>query len=50
LFRVGFFFCALHQPIVGSRQGNEQFPLSGEGVLIELVQAPPHVIRALSEK
>jgi lactoylglutathione lyase len=28
-------------------KGNEQFPLSGEGVLIELVQAPPDVIRAL---
>ena len=28
-------------------KGNEQFPLSGEGVLIELVQAPPEVIRAL---
>jgi len=27
-----------------------KFPLSGEGVLIELVQAPPHVIKALSEK
>ena len=28
-------------------KGNEQFPLSGEGVLIELVQAPPAVIAAL---
>jgi lactoylglutathione lyase len=28
-------------------KGNEQFPLSGEGVLIELVQAPPEVIGAL---
>ena len=28
--------------------GNEQFPLSGEGVLIELVQAPPEVIAALA--
>ena len=27
-------------------KGNEQFPLGGEGVLIELVQAPPHVIAA----
>ena len=27
-------------------KGNEQFPLSGEGVLIELVQAPPEVIAA----
>ena len=28
-------------------KGNEQFPLGGEGVLIELVQAPPEVIAAL---
>ncbi len=28
-------------------KGNEQFPLGGEGVLIELVQAPPDVIAAL---
>jgi lactoylglutathione lyase len=27
-------------------KGNEATPLSGEGVLIELVQAPPHVIHA----
>jgi lactoylglutathione lyase len=27
-------------------KGNEQFPLSGEGVLIELVQAPPELISA----
>lgn len=27
-------------------KGNEQFPVSGEGVLIELVQAPPEVIAA----
>ena len=27
--------------------GNEQFPLGGEGVLIELVQAPPEVVAAL---
>jgi lactoylglutathione lyase len=29
-------------------KGNEEFPLSGEGVLIELVQAPSEVISALS--
>ena len=29
-------------------RGNETFPLGGEGVLIELVQAPPDVIAALS--
>ena len=28
-------------------KGNEEFPLSGEGVLIELVQAPPDVVTAL---
>ncbi len=27
-------------------KGNEQFPIGGEGVLIELVQAPPEVIEA----
>ncbi len=29
-------------------KGNEEFPLCGEGVLIELVQAPADVIKALS--
>ena len=29
-------------------KANEAFPLSGEGVLIELVQAPPEVVLALS--
>ncbi|MCB1138570.1 MAG: VOC family protein [Leptospiraceae bacterium] len=28
-------------------KGNDEFPMSGEGVLIELVQAPEDVIRAL---
>ncbi|XDF33461.1 VOC family protein [Paracidovorax avenae] len=28
-------------------RGNEEFPIAGEGVLIELVQAPPDVIAAL---
>lgn len=37
----GFDVCFLHP------KGNEQTPLSGEGVLIELVQAPPEVIEAL---
>jgi lactoylglutathione lyase len=27
-------------------KGNEQFPLGGEGVLIELMQAPPEVVTA----
>jgi lactoylglutathione lyase len=30
-------------------KGNEQTPLSGEGVLIELVQAPEHIIKALKK-
>jgi lactoylglutathione lyase len=29
-------------------KGNEEFPIGGEGVLIELVQAPPEVIAALA--
>jgi lactoylglutathione lyase len=29
-------------------KGNDQFPFSGEGVLIELVQAPPEVVAALA--
>ena len=29
-------------------KGNEQFPVSGEGVLLELVQAPPEVVRAFT--
>jgi lactoylglutathione lyase len=37
---AGYDVCFLHP------KGNEQFPLSGEGVLIELVQAPPEVIGA----
>jgi lactoylglutathione lyase len=37
---AGYDVCFLHP------KGNEQFPLSGEGVLIELVQAPPEVIAA----
>lgn len=28
-------------------KGNDEFPVSGQGVLIELVQAPPHVVAAL---
>lgn len=29
---------------------NEEFPYSGEGVLIEIVEAPPHIKRAFEEK
>lgn len=38
---AGYEVCFIHP------KGNEEFPLSGEGVLIELVQAPPEVIAAL---
>ena len=31
-------------------KGNEQFPIGGEGVLIELVQAPPDVIAAYQSR
>ena len=30
-------------------KGNEEFPFGGEGVLIELVQAPPEIIQGLSK-
>ena len=39
---AGFDICFVHH------KGNEEFPLSGEGVLIELVQAPTEVIKAFS--
>jgi len=39
---AGFDICFVHP------KGNEDFPYSGEGVLIELVQAPVEVIKALS--
>jgi lactoylglutathione lyase len=39
---AGYDVCFIHP------KGSEQEPLSGEGVLIELVQAPPDVIKALS--
>ena len=38
----GFDVCFLHP------KGNEEHPRSGEGVLIELVQAPPEVVAELS--
>ncbi|WP_411822369.1 VOC family protein [Leptospira sp. 'Mane'] len=37
----GFDVCFIHP------KGNEEFPLSSEGVLVELVQAPADVIKAL---
>ncbi|MDR1350600.1 MAG: VOC family protein [Zoogloeaceae bacterium] len=39
---AGFDICFLHP------KGNGEFPVSGEGVLIELVQAPPEVIHAFA--
>jgi lactoylglutathione lyase len=38
---AGHDICFIHP------RGNEEFPLGGEGVLIELVQAPPEVVAAL---
>lgn len=37
---AGFDICFVHP------KGNEEFPIGGEGVLVELVQAPPEVVRA----
>ena len=37
---AGFDICFLHP------KSNDEFPISGEGVLIELVQAPPEVVSA----
>ena len=39
---AGYDVCFIHP------KGNEATPLSGEGVLIELVQAPPEVIEAFN--
>jgi lactoylglutathione lyase len=39
---AGYDICFIHP------RGNDQFPLCGEGVLIELVQAPAEVIAAIS--
>ena len=38
---AGHDICFIHP------KGNEAFPIGGEGVLIELVQAPPEVLAAL---
>ncbi|WP_298934146.1 VOC family protein [uncultured Ramlibacter sp.] len=37
---AGFDICFIHP------KGNEEHPIGGEGVLIELVQAPPEVVKA----
>jgi len=39
---AGYDICFLHP------KANDEFPIGGEGVLIELVQAPPEVVAALS--
>ena len=39
---AGFDICFIHP------KGNEELPIGGEGVLIELVQAPEEVIRAFA--
>ena len=40
---AGFDICFLHP------KSNAEFPIAGEGVLIELVQAPPEVVKAYSQ-
>jgi lactoylglutathione lyase len=40
---AGFDICFVHP------KSNDEFPVAGEGVLIELVQAPPDVIAALGK-
>ncbi|MEO7549491.1 MAG: VOC family protein [Ramlibacter sp.] len=39
---AGFDICFIHP------KGNEELPVGGEGVLIELVQAPPEVVQAFA--
>jgi lactoylglutathione lyase len=39
---AGFDICFLHP------KANDEFPVAGEGVLVELVQAPPEVIAAFA--
>jgi lactoylglutathione lyase len=40
---AGYDICFLHP------KANDEFPIAGEGVLIELVQAPPEVVAALRQ-
>ncbi len=40
---AGFDICFLHP------KASDEFPIAGEGVLIELVQAPPEVVKAFSQ-
>ncbi len=39
---AGYDICFIHP------KSNDEFPIGGEGVLIELVQAPPEIVSALS--
>jgi lactoylglutathione lyase len=41
---AGYDICFLHP------KASDEFPIAGEGVLIELVQAPPEVVAALSPR
>lgn len=41
---AGYDVCFIHP------KGNEEFPFCSEGVLVELVQAPPEVIQTLGKK
>lgn len=41
---AGYDICFLHP------KASDEFPIAGEGVLVELVQAPPDVIAALSPR
>ncbi len=41
---AGYDICFIHP------KASDEFPIGGEGVLIELVQAPPEVIRGLAVK
>ena len=40
----GYDICFIHP------KANDEFPIGGEGVLIELVQAPPEVIEAFTHQ
>jgi len=40
---AGFDICFLHT------KANDEFPIAGEGVLIEMVQAPPEVVAAFAK-
>ena len=41
---AGFDICFMHP------KANDEFPIAGEGVLIELVQAPPELVQVFSQR